>query len=63
MAERAPRGPAHFRQGDVTRAILAAEKAGKEVVEICIAPDGTVRIITSREKEAAGEHNEWDDEA
>jgi hypothetical protein len=43
------RGPAIFRQQDVTRAIRAAKAAGVEIQRIEIARDGRIVIITAAE--------------
>jgi hypothetical protein len=59
MAERTPRRPSPFRQRDVTAAILAAEKAGKEVVGVRFGKDG-FELITSPKTEREGEGiSEW----
>ena len=42
------RGPATFRQSDLTRAIKAAKAAGIEVVRIEVDKDGKIAIITGR---------------
>lgn len=57
----AERRLAPFRQRDITAAIRAAERAGKEVVRVEI-EGGKLIIVTSRpgEKPVDGEVNEWD---
>lgn len=60
MAERAPRGPSSFRERDVTAAIRAAEKAGKEVVGVRFGKNGFELITSPREKEGEGT-SEWRD--
>jgi hypothetical protein len=54
------RAPSIFRQRDVTRAVKATRAAGVDIARIEVAPDGTIRIITSRETARAEEENEWD---
>src|SRR5690606_8321616 len=49
-ARRKTRAP--FRKGDVMRAISAVQKAGMDVGEIEISPDGNIRISTGNRKEA-----------
>lgn len=57
----APRGPASFRQSDVTRAIKATQKAGVVPCRIEIDRQGRIIIITaSGETAGPGEENEWD---
>ena len=57
------RRESRFRQRDITAAIKAAERAGKEVFGVKIAKDGTIEVITSREMAPSlGEINEWDEE-
>ena len=56
------RGPATFRQRDLTAAIRAAEKAGKQVYRVRIARDGQIELITSQiaDERDKPEGNEWD---
>lgn len=56
------RGPATFRERDVTAAIRAAIKAGQEVYRVEIGKGGEIRIITSREAvPATPAGNPWDE--
>lgn len=43
------RGPATFKQADLTRAVKAARAAGLDVARTEIMPDGTIRLIHSAE--------------
>jgi hypothetical protein len=45
----APRGPANFRQGDITRAIKATLKAGVALARIEIGRDGKIILVTGAE--------------
>ena len=54
----AERRASTFRQRDITAAIKAAERAGKEVVRVEVGKDGKIVIITARDQER--EVNEWD---
>jgi hypothetical protein len=57
----APRGPASFRQSDVTRAIKATQKAGVVPYRVEIDRTGKITIITGGVDRAdTGEPNEWD---
>jgi hypothetical protein len=57
----APRGPASFRQSDVTRAIKATQKAGVVPCRVEIDRTGKITIIPGGADRAdAGEPNEWD---
>lgn len=60
MAEPRRRGPATFRQRDVTAAVKAVKAAGDEIARVEIGKDGKIVIITSREAEVAREIDEWD---
>lgn len=62
MAERAPRGPARFRERDVKAAVRAVRAAGEEVAGVEIGVDGKIRVIVGREARAAETKNPWDDE-
>lgn len=42
------RTPATFKQTDVTRAVKAVQAAGLEVSGVETAPDGTIRVLTSK---------------
>jgi hypothetical protein len=56
----APRGPASFRQSDVTRAIKATQKAGVVPCRVEIDRTGKITIITGADQAGAEEPNEWD---
>lgn len=62
MTERAPRGPAHFRQRDLEAALKALKAAGQAVERITIGADG-ITIIPSRSdgQPRGAEPNEWDE--
>ena len=45
----APRGPASFRQSDVTRAIRATQKAGVALARVEIGRDGKIILVTGGE--------------
>jgi hypothetical protein len=49
-----------FKQSDVTRALLAAKKAGVEVTRIRIAKDGTIEIKTGKCEDPPTNDNPWD---
>lgn len=56
------RGPATFKQRDVTAAIRAAEAAGKRIARIEIGKDGTIVIIPHESAEPhPAEANPWDE--
>jgi hypothetical protein len=60
-----PRGPANFKERDVTAAIRAARKAGETgQVRIEIGKNGKTIVIISREnaEPAPAEANEWDED-
>lgn len=63
MAERTPRGPAHFRQRDLEAALKALKAAGTVVERIEIGAAG-ITIIPSRSngQPQGAEPNEWDEE-
>ncbi len=56
-------GPCTFKEVDVTRAIKAAEKSGKEVVRAEIEKNGKIVLVFNRGSEgpASTERNEWDE--
>ena len=54
------RRPALFRQADVTRAVKAMEKAGKEIGSARIDKDGRIVVVCLSEPASEGETNEWD---
>jgi len=54
------RGRCKVKQGDLTRALKAAEAAGVPVkIEI---KDGKMTVIMDKTATVAGERNEWDEE-
>jgi hypothetical protein len=56
------RGAQTFKQGDVTKAIKGAERAGLKVQRAEIAADGRIVLdFTQRAEKAAQDVNEWDD--
>ena len=58
------RGPQSFRQGDVTKALKGAEKAGKKVQRAEVRPDGSILLDfidpSSTSSDAYASGNEWD---
>lgn len=62
MAERAPRGPARFRERDVKAAIRAARAAGEDVAAVEIDTNGKIRVIVGREAIAVEAKNPWDED-
>jgi hypothetical protein len=57
----APRGPASFRQSDVTRAIRATRKAGVVPSRVEIDRNGKIIIIAGTADPVGDEEpNEWD---
>jgi hypothetical protein len=56
------RGPATFRQRDVTAAVKAVVAAGCAVVRVEVGKDGKIVIVTSGTEEPTSdrEENEWD---
>lgn len=60
LAERRVRGPAHFRQCDITAAIRSVERAGKKVDRVTICGDTITLITSDRAPEPVVEVNEWD---
>jgi len=55
------RGPAKFKQADLTRAVKAARAAGLDVARTEIMPDGTIRLIHQAEVTSVVESpfDEW----
>jgi hypothetical protein len=64
-ANRVPRGPATFKQADVTRAINAYVKMGIPADRVCTAFDshGRVIVFVAKSDEAGGapSSNPWDE--
>jgi hypothetical protein len=59
-----PRGPATFRQRDLSAAIKAAVAAGCAIARVEVGKDGRIVLVlvTGEERSlAAGCDNEWDD--
>jgi hypothetical protein len=57
------RGPQTFRQGDVTKAIKAAVKAGLPVARVEVSLDGRIIIVAGKAEQGQNsgtEANEWD---
>jgi hypothetical protein len=56
------RGPANFRQRDLTAAVKAVLAAGCEVARIEIDKDGKIVVVTGKPKAPVtdAEINEWD---
>jgi hypothetical protein len=55
------RGSHLFRERDVTRAVKAVTKAGVDVAQVKIAPDGTIVVQTGKLVEPKEIKNEWDE--
>lgn len=57
------RGAQAFRQGDVTKALKAAERAGLKVQRAEVRPDGSILLDFHRPSSASGDPtvNEWDE--
>ena len=57
------RGPSTFKEGDLTRALRAAKKAGANVARADVARDGKIVLVLKKDSEApsASERNEWDE--
>lgn len=53
------RGPCTFKQRDVTAAVRAVIKAGVEIRDVKIAPDGNILVSVGHKPETAPE-NDWD---
>jgi hypothetical protein len=58
------RGPATFRQRDLTAAVKALRAAGCDVARVEIGKDGKIIVVTGRgadeTPEPASDTNEWD---
>jgi hypothetical protein len=54
-------GKATFKQADLTRALRAVEKAGRDVARAEIARDGRIVLVFKNGEEVLVEQNEWDD--
>jgi hypothetical protein len=54
-------GKATFKQADLTRALRAVEKAGRDVVRAEIARDGRIVLVFKNGEEMLVERNEWDE--
>ena len=57
------RGPSTFKEGDLTRALRAAKKAGANVVRAEVDRDGKIGLVLDKDGEASSEseRNEWDE--
>jgi len=57
------RGRSTFKEGDLTRALRAAKKAGANVARAEVARDGKIVLVLKKDGEApsASERNEWDE--
>ena len=53
-------GKATFKQADLTRALRAVEKAGRDVARAEIARDGRI-VLVFKNGEVLVEQNEWDE--
>ena len=56
-------GKATFKQADLTRALRAVEKAGRDLVRAEIARDGRIVLVFKNGEEVLVERNEWDEMA
>ena len=54
------RGPATFKQRDLTAAVKALVAAGCEVARVEIGKDGKIVVVTGKAVIAAPDTNEWD---
>jgi hypothetical protein len=54
-------GKATFKQADLTRALRAVEKAGRDVVRAEISRDGRIVLVFKNGEEVLVERNEWDE--
>ena len=57
------RGPSTFKEGDLTRALRAAKKAGAHVARAEIARDGKIVLVLNKDGQvpSKSEGNEWDE--
>ena len=55
-----PRGPAHFRQRDLTAAVKAVENAGKKVSKVVVDIEGSINIYVGGGNTATKHVSEWD---
>jgi hypothetical protein len=57
------RGRCTFKEGDLTRALRAAKKAGAHVARAELARDGTIVLVLKKDGEtpSVSERNEWDE--
>lgn len=51
----------HFRQADVTKAVMAARRAGMRVERFEIEPGGKITVVAV-DPPAGAPRNEWDEE-
>ena len=56
-----PRGPATFKQSDVTRAVKAARASGIEPNTILVLPEGIIVTRLETKIEAKQQGSSWDD--
>jgi hypothetical protein len=56
-------GKATFKQADLTRALRAVEKAGRDLISAEIARDGRIVLVFKNGEQVLVERNEWDDGA
>ena len=55
------RGVQTFKQGDITKALKGAEKAGLKVQRAAIGPDGRIVLdFTEQDQQSVNTTNEWD---
>jgi len=54
-------GKATFKQADLTRALRAVEKAGRDVERVEIGRDGRIVLVFKNGEEVLVERNEWDE--
>ena len=54
-------GRCTFKEADLTRALRALKKAGRDVVRAEIARDGRIVLVFKNSEEALVEGNEWDE--
>jgi len=60
------RAPLPFKESDVTRAVKAVRKAGLDVAQVKISPDGQIVLIVKSddgEDRMVESTNPWDDES